>query len=341
MVHLNNFEKEVECIYKKEKYSVRDNGAVLRHTLEGKRPRPTDNYWTFGKLNNKTGYLEIASVRVHRIIATAFHGDSPTKEHVVDHIDTNKQNNRPDNLRWVTRLENILLNPITSRRIEIVCGSVEAFLSNPSVFRDKFLEQNFQWMCNVSKEEAEVSLERMLSWASSDKKLKGGTLGDWIFNREAERTPKKILPNYIMSKTPNAAQTIIFSYEDKPNEYPSTPQNFEEDPLKVYHDNLTEGAPFFRNHNGEYVVVKRGFSEDRQKLFVLTKAAYKYRQRANGDWHAVQVSKFMAEDSLEDLPHSLGIVTYQDGLFVHDRATSGFHPTEELYDLFNDFTLET
>ncbi len=90
MVNVNHFEKECECIYKEERYCVRDNGAVLRYTLNGKRLRPTDNNWTFGKLNSKTGYLEIASVRIHRIVATAFHGGPPTKEHVVDHIDTNK-----------------------------------------------------------------------------------------------------------------------------------------------------------------------------------------------------------------------------------------------------------
>ena len=138
MVNVNHFEKECDCIYKGEQYSVRDNGAVLRHTPTNKRTRPTDNNWTFGKLNSKTGYLEVASVRIHRIVATAFHGEPPTNEHVVDHIDTNKQNNRPDNLRWLTRLENVLLNPITARRIEIICGSVEAFLADPSKFRDKF-----------------------------------------------------------------------------------------------------------------------------------------------------------------------------------------------------------
>ena len=159
MVNVNHFEKECECIYKDEGYSVRDNGAVLRYPLDGKRPRPTDNNWTFGKLNSRTGYLEIASVRIHRIVATAFHGLPPTKEHVVDHIDTNKQNNRPENLHWVTRLENILLNPITARRIELVCGSVEAFLENPSKFRDKFPDPNYQWMCTVSKEESQASLE--------------------------------------------------------------------------------------------------------------------------------------------------------------------------------------
>jgi hypothetical protein len=163
MVNVNQFEKECNCIYKDEQYSVRDNGAVLRHSLDtNKRKRPIDNKWTFGKLNIRTGYLEIASVRIHRIVASAFHREPPSREFVVDHIDTNRQNNRPENLRWVTRLENILLNPITARRIELVCGSVEAFLENPSKFRDKFPDPNYEWMCAVSCQEAQASKERFV-----------------------------------------------------------------------------------------------------------------------------------------------------------------------------------
>ncbi|MDZ7633524.1 MAG: HNH endonuclease signature motif containing protein [Bacteroidales bacterium] len=147
--------------------------------------QPTNNKWTFGKPNSKTGYLEIASVRIHRIVATAFHGEPPTKEHVVDHIDTNKQNNRPANLRWVTRLENILLNPITARRIEIVCGSVEAFLADPSKFRDKFPDPNYEWDVCRSAEEAQASKKKdLLAWAESDKPLQGGSLGEWIYNQK-------------------------------------------------------------------------------------------------------------------------------------------------------------
>jgi hypothetical protein len=70
---------------------------------------------------------------VHQIVASAFHGPRPSKDHVVDHIDTNRQNNRPDNLRWVTRLENILLNPITCARIVLAYGSLEAFFENPKL----------------------------------------------------------------------------------------------------------------------------------------------------------------------------------------------------------------
>lgn len=340
MVNVNHFEKECDCIYKDEQYSVRDNGAVLRHAPNNKRPRPTDNNWTFGKLNSKTGYLEIASVRIHRIVATAFHKEPPTKEHVVDHIDTNKQNNRPDNLRWVTRLENILLNPITARRIEIVCRSVEAFLADPSKFRDKFPDPNYEWMCAVSREEAQASKERLLAWAESDKPLQSGSLGEWIFNRENNQNQPDTRPNFIISKTPNSAQRIIFNFEDKPNEYPSTPQVFEGNPLTAYHKNLTKGAVFFRNHNGEYVVVKSGFSKDRHTLYVLTKAAYVYREQKDGEWEPVPIAKLSETVSDTDLPHSLAEITYEDGLFVHGKVETGFHPTEELEQLFDDYIQE-
>lgn len=327
-----------ECYYKNEHYSVRDNGAVLRHIPNNKRNRPTDNKWTFGKLNNKTGYLEIASVRVHRIVATAFHGEPPTKEHVVDHIDTNKLNNRPDNLRWVTRLENILLNPITARRIELVCGSVEAFLADPSKFRGKFQDPNYEWMCAVSAAEAQISLARMLSWAKSNTPLKGGSLGEWIFKREVVVTPIEIRSNYIMSKTPNAAQRIIFTPQDKPNEYPSTPQKFEDHPLTTYYEGLTKGAVFFRNHNGEYVVVKRGFSRDMQSLYVLAKAKYVYKKQDGGEWKPVPLAELSERIFDTDLPHSLTEITFEDGLFVHGKVESGFHPTEELEMIFNEYT---
>ncbi|MBD5099835.1 MAG: HNH endonuclease [Clostridiales bacterium] len=191
MVAIDEYTQEKDCIYKQEHYSVRDNGAVLRHNPKGQNPRPLDNQWTFGKLNEKTGYLGIASVPIHRIVATAFHGEAPTKQHVVDHIDTNKHNNRPENLRWLTRLENILLNPITAKRIAMVCGSVVAFLENPSRYRDEFKDPNYSWMGRVSQEEAKVCLEHLLSWAESDKKPSGGTLGDWIFERNSNRNIEK------------------------------------------------------------------------------------------------------------------------------------------------------
>ncbi len=301
MVYIDDFQVEVECVYKKERYSVRDNGAVLRHSCEGKRPRPTDNQWTFGKPNDKTGYMEIASIRIHRIVTSAFHGEPPTKEHVVDHIDTNKRNNRPENLRWVTRLENVLLNPITAKRIAYVCGSVEAFLSDPAKYRDMFSEPYEQWMQTVTAEEAEISLRRMLVWAKSDKPSKSGLpLDKWIFTRNNPQSELSMAipeePNIIESLTPGAAQRNWRT----PSEYPYTPQELEDNPLAAYAANLTAGGVFSRNQYGASLVMDSGFSEDRQSLFVMTESS-------EGD---AAVKRY-----------ALGEVTYEDGLFVHSGHT--------------------
>jgi hypothetical protein len=96
---IDDFNEEKIVVYKEETYSVRDNGAILRHPKKEGKKRQLDGIWTFGKTNPRRGYLEIASVSIHRIIATAFHGSPPTSQHVVDHIDTNRQNNRPENPR--------------------------------------------------------------------------------------------------------------------------------------------------------------------------------------------------------------------------------------------------
>ncbi len=294
----NDFNREIYCVYKEERYSVRDNGAVLRFSREGKRPRPTDNQWTFGKINYITGYLEIAAVRVHRIVATAFHGLPPTKEHVVDHIDTNKQNNRPENLRWVTRLENILLNPITARRIAIVCGSVEAFLADPSKFRDSFQEPNYSWMCTVSIQEANMSLQRMLTWAHSEKLPSGGTLGDWIFNRNAFQY-QEVHEIIIPAMTLNAAQRNWST----PSEFPCCPQEYTGDPIKAYAKELQAGSVLCRNSMYSSLVLESATPTDGQSLYVLTESGE-------------------AEKAIK--PWALAKITFENNLFVHTSLGNFF-----------------
>jgi hypothetical protein len=303
MVNVNYFEKECECFYKNEFYAVRDNGAVFRYSPGGKRQRPTDNKWIFGKLNDKTGYLEIASVVVHRIVATAFDGEPPTKEHVVDHIDTNKQNNRPDNLRWVTRLENILLNPITVRRIEIVCGSVEAFLANPSKFRGKFPDPNWEWMCAVSIQEAQVSKERLLAWATSYKPLQGGSLGEWIYNRSVSRQFSDYVEEeleFINSLTPNAVQKA--QNWKTPSEFPCCPQENTHNPIADYTANLNVGNVFSRNQFTSSIIECFAISKDENTLWIMCKS---------GDDNPIK-------------PYSLAEITYLNDVFVHNSLGTFF-----------------
>jgi hypothetical protein len=299
MVDLKEFNKEGECIYKDERYSVRDNGAVLRKPLDNNRPRPTDNKWTFGKLNKKTGYLEIASTRIHRIVATCFHGEPPTKEHVVDHIDTNKQNNRPDNLRWVTRLENVLLNPITVKRIEVTCEcTVEEFLNDPSKFRDRFREPNYEWMCNVSIHEAQASKERLLAWAKSDKPPAGGSLGTWIYNRSLPKANTEEIPEFRNSLTSNAVQKNWKT----PTEFPLCPIEISNNPIIDYVTNLKEEKVFSQNQYSKSIIEDSAISKDASTIWVMCRSS---------DKNAIK-------------PYSLAEITFEKNFFVHNNLGSFF-----------------
>lgn len=185
MIKVDDFEQEVECEYKGRIYSVRDNGAVFRHQKEGSNLAPLDNMWTFGRKDYNKGYMMIAGVAVHRIVATAFHGAHENSNMVVDHIDTNRCNNRPSNLRWITRLENVLNNPITRAKIELICGSIEAFVADPSILsRYENENSNFSWMRNVTPEEAKYSYNKWLEWSKrpiEERINRGGTIGNWLY----------------------------------------------------------------------------------------------------------------------------------------------------------------
>lgn len=66
---------------------------------------PSDNgYWSVC-LHDPEGRRRI--VKVHRLVCEAFHGSPPGPRSEVNHRDCDKSNNRPGNLEWVTRSENL------------------------------------------------------------------------------------------------------------------------------------------------------------------------------------------------------------------------------------------
>ena len=292
-VHL--FEREAYCTYRGEEYRVRDNGAVLRRSRIGKRKRPLDETWTFGTPCASNGYMGISGHTVHRIVATAFHGPQPTKQHIVDHIDTNRRNNRPENLRWVTRLENILMNPITAKRVKYHYGSIENFLADPSNPRKGTLTKDFEWMRMVTPVEAEYSRKRLLAWAQSDSPSNGGTLGDWIFGPRLDQEEEA----FVESKTSGAVQRNW----RVPAEFPLSPQSGHEKPLEAYFDSLEVDAVFAVSRFGQTKVIKAALSSESTALFVLGA-------------HGKEAIK----------PWSLAKVTYEGGSFVHENRGTFFDP---------------
>lgn len=258
-----SFEIERPVVYRGETYWVREGGAVYRMRREGQGKRSLDEIWTYGRAHRSSKYMFIASHSVHRIVAHAFHGDPPSPEHVVDHIDTNRMNNRSDNLRWVTRLENILLNPISRRRIELAYGSLEAFWADPESPKYPSHLRGFSWMRNVTASEAQTCLNNLLRWASSDSGHAGGRLGGWIHGVSSGKPDS--IEIYSESLTPVAIQKNW----RVPCEFPACPGELAGEPIKVYRQNLAHGAVFSRGADYYSTVYELSLSSNGASLSVL------------------------------------------------------------------------
>ena len=282
MVDVNDYSEEKSCAYKDEEYLVRDNGAVLRKARPNQRVRKLDNEWTFGKLNIKTGYLEIASVRVHRIVALAFHGEPPTIEHIVDHIDTNRQNNRPTNLRWITRLENVVLNEVTRKRIEYRTGvNIYEFLENPSAYKDAFDDPDFSWMRRVTEEEAKNCLENLKRLNERSNTLQNhskGQMGDWVFkaNKSTFHDNQIKSDEQIWRKSGNLQITDSLTPTAKqvdwktPALFVCCPTELSGDPIECYLKNLSKEQTFFKNQYGESKIIKYASVNNKEIVIINT-----------------------------------------------------------------------
>lgn len=290
-IGVDDFQRQVECEYDGESYSVRDNGSVLRHHRDDKRKRALDNQWTFGKENSANPYLGIAGVRVHRIVATSFHGNPPDPKYVVDHIDSNCRNNRPENLRWLTRLENSLKNPATRKKIEYLCGSIDAFLDNPSMLNEIHLEPNIAWMRAVTPEEARDCKVRMDIWANLRTKRKStvgasdrkSSFGDRVFKplQKWEIGFDRAL-GISMALTPWCVQ-----YFWRANAYfPCCPLECGANPLKDYFRHIKRGAIFAHSDHEEFcpklTVLESVLLEAKSSILVMT-------QREDGKWAIVGI----------------------------------------------------
>lgn len=334
---LNQYTEVRECEYKGRRYLARDNGAICRLPKEGGQPSKLDNVWSFGTKNPNNGYMIFTgNIRVHQVVCTAFHGPEPEPHMVVDHIDTNRCNNRPENLRWLTRLENALNNPATRKKIIYHCGSVEAFIAEPSILRSKALSLDIDWMRTVTKEEAEKCRRNIERWAQEDRpkgESTGKGIGDFIFSDEEMAEAAKWnggapFPGYKTkaqreaeieeswrqyreenyglkdSLTPGAKQLNWKT----PTEFLLCPGESQERTLQAYLNNLVKGQVFTRTQYGNGgVVLDCGINEADNALYVLTQ---------NGDDE---------EDQRTVKPWALCKITLQHGYYVHENRGSFFH----------------
>lgn len=278
MVELIEEYREVkECVFKGEHYLVRDNGAVKRSARTGGRKRKLDETWTFGEKNAANGYMYIGTHRIHQIVATAFYGARDSKIYVVDHMDTNRCNNRVENLQWLTRLENALANPATRKKIEYLCGSLERFLEDPTCLRVAAGEnQDIAWMRTVSADEAAAAKANIEHWAKMPNKdsttrsaLKVSDKS-WIFKKlhKADWSMSQARcheEELVAAAYPPSAVQLKWRI---PSRFPLCPESVGETPLVDYMMRLSVGAVFSVNEYTSSVIQKFALSEDKKKIVV-------------------------------------------------------------------------
>lgn len=335
---INDFKEAKTCEYKGRKYHVRDNGAVYRCCKEDGKIHKWDEEWTLGRFDPGCGYMLIGQERVHRIVCTAFHGEPVGDRNVADHIDTNHRNNRKENLRWVTKLENTLNNPITRAKVELICGSIENFLKDPSLLYGHESENpNFKWMRAVTEEEGQRSLARWQEWAAKPKEERmpqGKGVDEWIFeeeepivNQSTSGRPRYAGPYSSWdehkaaieeenrrryeeiygckdSLTPGAKQ-LNWKY---PSEFLLCPSEGQERTLQAYINNLAIGQPLFRSQykDGD-AVFKVGFNEADNSVIVLTHNQKVQDQGYGKPWFVCRI-------------------TLQDGYYVHEDLGYFYDP---------------
>ncbi|MCB1136735.1 MAG: HNH endonuclease, partial [Chlamydiia bacterium] len=184
-----------------------------------------------------------------------------------------------------------------------ICGSIDAFLEDPSRLRLGRPNSNFDWMRRVSPQEAKACRDKMLQWAESDKKPSGkGSIGEWIFKPSVARRGAVNEPlearDLVSAKTPGAAQRNWRI----PTEFPCCPSSGEERPISAYLNNLTPGAIFSRNKISTSVVLDAAVTDDDQAVLVICDRPEK--------------------DAIK--PWTVATVTIEGSLFVHTSLGTFF-----------------
>lgn len=106
-------------------------------------------------------------------------------------------------------------------------------------------------------------------------------------------------PEIIKAKTENAVQCNW----KVSSEFPCCPQEYAEEPIKAYAENLKTGSIFCRNDVYSSLVLKSALSNDRQSLYVISEST---------------------EGKNAIKPWALAKITYGNNLFVHTSLGSFF-----------------
>jgi hypothetical protein len=108
MSSINDYEEIWKPCTRSLDYSVSNFGRIKSY----KHTNDEEGHILSQSFNKHNGYYSIRLGRkiaesVHVLVAEAFLGPRPSSNHVVNHKDGNKQNNRDISLEWITKSEDV------------------------------------------------------------------------------------------------------------------------------------------------------------------------------------------------------------------------------------------
>ena len=237
-------------------------------------------------------------------------------------------------MRWLSRLENTLKNPVTRKKIEFLCGSIENFLKNPSMLNEQRLDKNIEWIRTVTQEEAKNCLARMTLWANTENK--STTNGNSYSHKSSfeKRVYSPIQkweaglgrePGLDLSLTPWCAQ-----YMWPGNAYfPLCPKEFGSDRLDDYYRKLTPGAIIayseYDRDKTQMIILLTDILKDKSSIMVMCKCS-------NGKYTNVGI----------ELNSKCHFIHFLLGVYSErEEAYNDYHKKQKLHDLFSAALYDT
>lgn len=231
-------EEEWRTIKDYPHYAVSNMGRVkvLSHVVYYKDGRVRHNSESIKTLTRKDGYLMVrlfnkqgskgTLIKVHRLVAQAFI-PNPQNKPFIDHINTIRDDNRIENLRWVTSHENNM-NEISRQRqhesrIKLLEERPELRDKLAEISRNRFKDENFRKKFYEIMSSKEVYDKRIAS--NKTKKAvehldsQGNILGTYVSTGDAARKvglSQAAIWCYIHGKHKTKDKTI-WRYKDEIN----------------------------------------------------------------------------------------------------------------------------
>ncbi len=216
------------------------------------------------------------------------------------------------------------------KKVEYLCGSIEAFLKNPSMLNEIRGNPNFKWMRTVTPEEAKNCLERMSIWANTENKpSKSPGLSDRK-NSFGQRVYKPLQewevgldgePGLELALTPWCAQYMWRA----PAYFPCCPREFGTDPVDDYFQNLKVGAVLaYSDHDDfcpKFTVLEAVVLKKRSSILVMS-------ERADNKWSIVGIERY--ERSRHFIHFLLGLYS------TKHEADKAFCAKKELTDFVSE-----